>query len=342
MKSFLHLYKQQQYINNNNNNTTMPPPGPPPLNPILSAYESFLRETPLVTRYTLTTLVCSWCLSFLVDASFALNTVPYFTIYNLELYRIVVSPLICQSALSLLFAYFSVMENGKRLEHSLGSTGFACFMLIIGCTTNIIFCALCWLLYRSTNDEGYLWWQSSGIWTILFGVVATECSKAPSHEHRRFVVVQIPTRLYPLSLWIVFALLTSGNMAFAYFLSLGVGYAYGYGYLDKLKLSPTRLHQWEQSILLHFTQRQGWVVGHAATGDEAWANSTTYSNSTSTTSTTTTSMSAPGIIIPPKDPTTGFVGTGRALGSTQVTKNPKAAMLEAAERRASQSNDNNV
>ena len=314
---------------------------PPLHNPILSAYESFLKDTPLVTRYTLTTLVCSWCLSFLVDASFALNTVPYFTIYYLEIYRIVVSPLICQSTLSLIFAYFSFLENGKRLEHSLGSTGFACFMLTIGCITNITFCAICWLLSRITNDEGYLYWQSSGIWTILFGIVATECSKAPPLERRRFILVRVPSTLYPLYLWIVFLLLDAGNMAFAYLISLAVGYAYGYGYLERLQVSPTKLRQWEESLPSRFTQQHGWVVGHAAAGDEAWTNSSNFSTSTTNTS-TTTSMAVPDIVTPPKDSTTGFVGTGQALGSTQCVKNPKVAMLEAAERRAKQTNDNNV
>lgn len=319
----------------------MSSPGPPPPNPILTAYEGFVRDTPLVTRYTLTTLFCSWFGSFFFDASFALNTVPYFTIYKFEIYRVALSPLVCQSALSLVFAYLSFIDNGKRLEHSLGSTGFAWFMLTIGCVTNLLFCVACLVLSFLTNEQGYLWWQSTGIWTVVFGIIANECSKAPANDQRRLFVVNVPTLYYPIALWVLFALIGGGTAVFGYFISIGVGYAYGYGYLDRLKVHPTRFNQWEESILANFTQREGWVVGHAATGDAAWDNMGTNSGM-SVTPSAAAAAAAPGRVAPPVAPTPAFAGTGRSLGSTRATKDTRSAMREAAERRAQETNENIV
>ncbi len=46
------------------NNDSVQPPRP---NPVLTAYESFVETTPLVTRYLLNSLFCSFILSFFVD-----------------------------------------------------------------------------------------------------------------------------------------------------------------------------------------------------------------------------------------------------------------------------------
>lgn len=241
---------------------------PPPPNPILNAYEQFVRETPLITRYVMTTLVVTWFASWLVDFSYATSTIPYFCLYRFEIYRIVISPFMCQNLLSLVFAYLSFNDNGKRLEHSLGSTAFGWYILTIALCTNIIFCAVMILLNGLTGEPGFLWYSSVGIWTIVFGLIATECSQAPRDSQRRLFFVNVPTIYFPLALWALFALL--GGFDASDLISVGVGYAYGHGYLDKLKLSPARFHSWEETILANFTQRQGWVVGHAATGDNAW------------------------------------------------------------------------
>jgi hypothetical protein len=39
-----------------------------------------------------------------------------------------------------------------------------------------------------------------------------------------------------------------GGFDLADLLSVGVGYGYGHGYLDKLKLTPSRFHQWEELL----------------------------------------------------------------------------------------------
>jgi hypothetical protein len=44
------------------------------------------------------------------------------------------------------------------------------------------------------------------------------------------------------------------------------------GHLDRFKMSESRFKQWEDTILANFARREGWVVGHAATGSDAWNN----------------------------------------------------------------------
>jgi hypothetical protein len=201
------------------------PNEPPPPNPILTAYETFVRDTPLVTRYTITIQFVSWFASFFVNPSFAIDNIPYFTIFKFEIYRIVLSPLVCQRILSLVFAYIGFVDHGKRLEFSIGSTAFAWLMLTLAVITNMAFLLICFTLYVLSGDERFLHLHSSGIWTILFGLIAIECSKAPAGSKRRLFFCDIPTLYYPLGLLAIFSVF--GGFWLAFSISVIVGYAYG-------------------------------------------------------------------------------------------------------------------
>jgi membrane associated rhomboid family serine protease len=254
----------------NNGSSTPPPP-----NPILNGYEQFVQDTPLVTRYILTMLGATWVVGCFVDLSYATATIPYFCLWRFEVYRLLISPLICQSILTLVFAFLSFTDNGKRLEYSMGSSAFAWYLVTVALCVNVAFVGLLFLANTLSGDPSLLLYRSLGIWTILFGLVATECSRAPRDSKRRLFFLTVPTIYYPLALWCLFALM--GGLDLADLISVGVGYAYGHGYMEKLKLSQSRFNQWEETVLANFTQRPGWIVGHAATGEAAWTNNTTVS-----------------------------------------------------------------
>jgi membrane associated rhomboid family serine protease len=204
---------------------TMSSTNPPPPNPILSAYENFVRDTPLITRYVLTSQFITWFLSFFFDPSYASANIPHFTILKLELYRIVISPLVCPSLFSLIFAYLSFIDNGRQLEFSMGSTHFAWLLMTMGLVTNLSFLALSFALYAVSGNTLWLFGSSLGIWTILFGIIEIECVKAPPDSMRKLFFFTIPTIYYPLALCALFSLL--GGFQFPYLLSIGAGYLYG-------------------------------------------------------------------------------------------------------------------
>jgi membrane associated rhomboid family serine protease len=243
---------------------------PPPPNPVLTAYEGFIQRTPLVTRSILSIQVVSYIFSWFVNPHYALANIPQFTLFQFEIYRVLLSPLVNTSFFSLIFAFLSFMEHGKRLEHSLGSTAFAWLCMTIGCLTNVAFLLLSLVLYLlSGQDTAYMFASAAGIWLILFGIIAIECIQAPRIQTRRLFFFEVPVLYYPFAIYLFFALL-SASLSFPYLLSIGVGYAYGYGFLDKTRLSASKAKQWEETILANFTSREGWVVGHAATGSDAW------------------------------------------------------------------------
>lgn len=237
-------------------------PLPPDDNPILKSYESFVRDTPFVTRCLLQTQGITWLLSWFLDLGLAVGNVPQFTIFHFEIYRIFLSPFICTSLLSLVFCYLSFAEYGKRMEFDLGSTAFAILLATIGWVVNIVHLAVCFVLYSTDGSTNWLFMPCFGVWMLVFGLLSIECSQAPATSTRRLFVVDVPTRYYPLALVALFSLL--GGFQLAYILAIGIGVAYRQGYLDKLKVDPIRIQSWERTTLEGYVCRQGWIANDAS------------------------------------------------------------------------------
>jgi membrane associated rhomboid family serine protease len=235
---------------------------PPDDNPILKGYESFVRQTPLVTRCLLQSQAITWVISFFIDFSLAVGNVPQFTIFKFEIYRILLSPFICPNLMSLVFAYISFADSGRRMEHTMGSTAFGMLILTMGILVNLLHLLVCFLLNAVTGSPSWLFLNCVGVWVIIFALLSVECSQASTTSTRRLFFFSVPTRYYPLALLALFSLL--GSFQLAYLLSIGVGLVYQQGYLVALKLDSTRIQRWEQTILESYVNREGWVSNDAA------------------------------------------------------------------------------
>jgi membrane associated rhomboid family serine protease len=258
-------------MSNNNNNSSHHYDHPPNHNPLLNAYDSFHRDTPAVTRYILTTQAFSWALSFFVDWTFGLANIPVFTVQHYEVYRLVTSLLVCTNLFSLILAYMSFVDTGRRLEQAMGSTPFAILVVAMGVFTNSLYVAVAACLDVILGTQHWYYLPTFGIWLVLFGLIAMECSKAPQGTRRRLFFCHVPTLYYPLAVLAVFSLLSSGGFNLGYLISIGVGYAYGYGWLDWAKISSNRCSAWEEQLLEPLTQTDGWVLANAALGSTAWS-----------------------------------------------------------------------
>ncbi|KAL3758603.1 hypothetical protein ACHAWU_008357 [Discostella pseudostelligera] len=246
--------------------------GPPPPNPVLTAYESYLRDTPLITRYVLNATVISYFTSFFFNPAFLLANIPVFTIFKFQLYRIVTSPLICTDILSLFFTFMGFMNHGVRLEQSMGSSLFAALFFTLTIVTNTLFLILSILLWGVTSSSNYLAAASLGIWTVLLGIIAVECSEAPRDTKRRLFFIEVPALYYPLVLLALFSMFAGVKLP--YCLGVAVGYAYGHGKLNRLKVKVETARKWENretgGCLSGFVQRAGFVTLGMASGPNAW------------------------------------------------------------------------
>ena len=331
--------------------------GPPQPNPVLTAYESYLQSTPLITRYVLNAQIISFFAGFFFSPAYLMANIPLFTLFKFQLYRILTSPLICADILSLFFTFMGFMSHGVKLEQSMGSTLFGVLFFTLTIVTNILFLIVSMLLWGLTNNGDYLSAVSMGIWTVLLGIIAVECSEAPPDTKRKLFFFEVPTLYYPLVLLALFSMFAGVRLS--YCLGVAVGYAYGFGKMDRWKVKVETVRKWENrdqgGCLSGFIQRPGFIILDSASGPNAWQIGSGGDNSSS-------GSGGPGQVGAPADPigdsTPSFPSSGgRSLGGdggsrrgllSRGTKTPKtpeerAALLErAAERRRQQDNDEEV
>jgi Rhomboid family len=275
-------------------------PSPPNNNPILTVYEGWYHNTPFVTRSILSIQLMSYLVSWFIGSdliNFALANIPHFILSpHYEIYRLLTSPyLVNTSLLSLIFTFLSFNEQGKRLEYSLGSTRFVILCIAIGVITNIIFLLLSIVMFYAHGGgdaaaSHVLLSSASGIWLVLFGIIAMECVQAPAGTQRKLFLFQVPVLYYPIALLLFFTFI-SASFSLGYCISMAVGYLYGFGYLNRIQLSHGKATEWEDggssgsssnggsssssysSLAAALTRRDGWVSCHAATGSDAWIES---------------------------------------------------------------------
>ncbi|KAL7439881.1 hypothetical protein ACHAXM_006919 [Skeletonema potamos] len=334
--------------NINDINSASSSSGPPESNPVFTAYESYVRDTPLVTRYVLNSVVISYFMSFFVDPTFALANIPFFTLFRFQLYRIVTSPLVCSSILNLFFAFMGFMNHGVKLEQSMGSALFGALFFTLTILTNLLFLIVSILLYGLTNNEGYLAGVSVGVWTVLLSIIAVECAQAPPNSKRKLFFLEIPVLYYPLVLLALFSLFAGFRLA--YCLGVAVGYLQGFGKLDRWKVKVETARKWEseRGCLRGFYSRAGYISVSSASGPNAWAEGSGGGGNNGNSSQgpgAVRSPSDPGASAKPSFPSSGgqSLGGGSKRGllsrgsKSPKTKEERAALLErAAERRRQQ------
>jgi len=331
----------------------------PSQNPILTAYQSYVTNTPLVTRYILNTLTITYLASFFTNPTLAVANIPLFTIQKFELYRLVLNHFVCEGLLSLIFVFFSFTYVGKRLEEFKGSTFLFLIIITIGTIINVCFLAFCYLLFFLSNNQMDLLKSNAGPWPIILALIAVESlEQAATNPNavRRLFVIDIPIKYYPLALCGLFTLFSGFRLEL--FIGAGLGYAYSYGYIDKfVKIDKTKCQRYEQGCLVNFTRRSGWISvdnvslpvsregrENGISQSSGWTPSafvrgqptSSSSNAQQRPTASSNNPSSPAA----NDKPSFFSGGGQTLGSVGRPSNrdgsadARAAMLEAAERRA--------
>ena len=151
----------------------------PAPNPALEFYNKWSDKTPYFTRSIVVFLIVEYILSFFIPFEEFLSNIPRYTIMSFEIYRLILSPLVGNSILTLVLTLMSFPSMGSRLEQNMGSASFLSLLCALSITTNVIFSTTCLLLYMVGTTSAMLW-ECEGFWTILFSLITIECMQVSS------------------------------------------------------------------------------------------------------------------------------------------------------------------
>lgn len=241
-------------------------------NPFLEFYQKWCEKTPYVTRTIVIIILVEYIISFFTTVDIWFSNIPKYTIFSVELYRIIISPFVGNSILTLIILLLSYPTLGSKMEWSMGSSAYLFMIIAYSLITNIIFDVCCVLLYLNGTPDA-LYYTCQGFWTILFSLITIECMRAPELPRRiMFIPVDIPSKYMPIVMYLFFSLF--GGLSLSYAIAIVVGYVSTLGYFDTLKPSSSYLEELESSgggCLHQISSRSsGWVLASTSQGSDSW------------------------------------------------------------------------
>jgi membrane associated rhomboid family serine protease len=158
----------------NSQSSANPQQPPQPGNPLAQSYAAWAEKTPFLTRTLTITAVVLYILSFFISLDLYFGNIPKYTLFRFEIYRLILSPLVGNSILTLLLGLFMFVPSGSRFENSIGSAAFGALLLTIDVAVNLLFLLTC-LLFWSAGIDSAMSWVCADIWIWVFGLMSIEC-----------------------------------------------------------------------------------------------------------------------------------------------------------------------
>lgn len=213
-------------------------------NPFLQSYQAWAVRTPYVTRISTVVLTVIYIMTWFIDLQSWFANVPKFTLFYFEVYRLILSPLVGNSLITLILVYLVYPSLGVKMETSMGSSAFLYLILFFTFAVNVIFVVLCLFFYFFGSSTA-IQWVCMDFWILLFALITFDCMLMPDMPRRlMFIPVDIPSKYIPLALYVLICLFSGFVLSYA--LSLAVGYLWMRGALDRFRPSSQYLAQMEQ------------------------------------------------------------------------------------------------
>jgi membrane associated rhomboid family serine protease len=119
----------------------------PSPNPVQEFYNKWSEKTPYFTRTIVIVTVIEYILSFFIPFEDYLSNIPVYSLMSFEIYRLILSPTVGNSIITLLLMLLSFPSMGTRLELAMGSASYLALLGTVSIATNVIFAVTCLLLY---------------------------------------------------------------------------------------------------------------------------------------------------------------------------------------------------
>ncbi|GBG33215.1 Rhomboid-related protein 4 [Hondaea fermentalgiana] len=181
--------------------------------------DAWLERTPIVTRaLSILTITCFF-LGIAVGNQ-AIATVPLFVLENLELYRLIISPLFESHLLALLIVLFWLNRVGIKLENELGSRRVFTVFAQVSVSINLVFCAIVITLSQLIGAGYMMTLGCQGFFPTIVSLLVILPPQGPMSI--TFIPVMVPPKYAPYAL-IALSTILSGSLPLDLLCALVVG-----------------------------------------------------------------------------------------------------------------------
>lgn len=208
--------------------------------------------------------------------SFYLSNIPYYTIFNFQIWRLLTSVFMTTSIFNIIFALFGWVKDASSLEISMGTIKYMLIFIInslliqVICTIIVGFLGL---IISSPNfmklgeKDGRV--ENSGFWPIILCEITLLCMSNPDSSMRVLCFpCEIKAKYYPIILFVIYSVLNAFSFDFQIISGIIYGLLYHY-YLKKyLQISDKFIQKLETSCICNWMMKfEGFVsVNHITSG----------------------------------------------------------------------------
>ena len=284
------------------------------------------NSIPLFVKFIIVSSLVLYLINLIFNPfGFYLANVPYYTIYKIQIWRIITSTFLNTSLLNILFGLLSWVKDGTALELSMGTIRYMFVFLINGICIQIIHTLIIFIIFLilrndkilSLNAAGYSV-ENNGLWPIIMAEMTLLCMANPESPMRLFFFpCEIKAKFYPFILFALFMVMSGFQIQFDLFAGIIYGVIYHFLLRNRIAISDSFAKKCEDSFIFRWMKNfKGFVPANNSGQPVVMVRGT---GSYSTGSTASEENSAPSS----NQPTTfqAFRGKGVAVGGSLGTTN---------------------
>ena len=206
---------------------------------------------------------------FLPITGFYLANVPFYTIFRIQLWRLITTTFLTTNFLNILFGLFSWVRDGSSLETSMGTIKYMFTFIMNGIMIQIIYTLLMFILFLILknnavlvmNAQGYNV-ENSGLWPIIMAEMTLLCMANPDSPMRLFFFpCVIKAKFYPFLLFGFFMLMSGFQIQFDVFAGILYGVFYHFVLRNKVQISDSFAKKCEDSFMFRWMKKFNGFVG---------------------------------------------------------------------------------
>ena len=228
-----------------------------------------INSMPLFIKFVIFTTIFIYILNlFTPYVAFYLADIPYFTIYYIQIWRLITTSFMTTGILSIIFSLIFWYREAVKLEKQIGTTKYMLIFLMNSIIIQILYCLLTFVISLIIQSSFVLKMKitlegirNQGLWPIVMCELTLLCLSNPEAPMKVFIFPCIVrAKYYPLILFVIFTILGGFNIDFEVLCAIGYGFLYHFYLKNKLSISNNLALKVENSCLFKWMKNANGFV----------------------------------------------------------------------------------
>ena len=212
-----------------------------------------------VVQHIVAISIILWILDlfFINNITYLFANVPFYTINNFQIWRLITSNLITSNIFSLIFALIFWVSDGKVVEKMKGSVKYLIYFLIHSTIIQLLY-ALIYFLFLKNNTVEKNSINSNGLWPYIICEVTINCLISPENEiFLPFIPYGIKSKFFPIIILLIFFIF--GGFEISIFISVIYGFIYSFLLSKYLEISDDKIINIENKCFKYFYKYKSFI-----------------------------------------------------------------------------------